>query len=181
MTNYRYLSRWNFLLNRPIGGEGWIDDNEARRRYESGSGLFAIVDSDAGDGVAVPKFVIEVSPSRTAPAIRSTFLNNAASIVEMIDYKFVDGRLFKWLDLNYEYPDETTKYGQDESILILDGKIEPNGDGVLRVNDKSKPTVEKVSFRDVPVDDLWMPLPKFGEWENLANRNYGNVQLPGRA
>lgn len=33
VTDYSYLGRWNFLLNRPIADEGWIDEAEAQRRY----------------------------------------------------------------------------------------------------------------------------------------------------
>jgi hypothetical protein len=177
MTDYSYLGRWNFLLNRPIADEGWIDDVEAQRRYESGSGLFAAVDARARNGAA-PKFVIEVSPSKVDPGFRAIFLNDAASIVEVITYKTVDGRLFKWISVNYEYPDETTKYELDESTIIVKGKTSPSGDGLLTVNDKSKPTVEKISFRDVPTDDLWLPVPKFGEWANLTKRRSGSVHRP---
>ena len=176
MTNYRYLGSWNFLLNRPIASDGWINDAEAQRRYESGSGLFAVVDADAGNGVA-PKFVLEVSPSKVDPGFRAIFLNDAMSIVEVITYKTVDGRLFKWISVNYEYPDETTKYELDESTMIVKGKTSPSGDGLLTINDKSKPTVEKVSFRDVPVDDRWLPIPTFGDWRNLTNRRVSDAQI----
>ena len=177
MTDYRYLGRWNYLLDRPIGGQGWIDEAEAQHRYETGGDLFSIVDSRVGDGVA-PKFVVAASPSRTAPGFRATFLNDAKSIVEMIDYKTVNGRLFKWIFVNYQYPDETTKYQLDQSTMIVEGKTEPNGDGFLTINDKSKPTVGEISFRDIPVDDRWLPVPEFGDWENLTKGSFGDVHVP---
>ena len=180
MTDYRYLGRWNYMLNRPIGGQGWIDEAEAQHRYETGGDMFTIVDTDADDGVA-PKFVIAASPSKTAPGFRATFLNDALSKVEMVDYKTVDGRLFQWIFVNYEYPDETTKYRLDESTMILKGKTEPNGDGILTINDKSKPTVGKIRFHDIPVDDRWLPVPKFGDWETLTQRSFGDVHLPTTA
>jgi hypothetical protein len=99
----------------------------------------------------------------------------------VVDYKFIDGKLFKWIFYAYEYPDEITKYGEHESTVVVKGKTEPNGDGLLTINDKAQPTVEKITFRDIPVDDLWMPLPKFGDWEDLANPSFGNLPLPGRA
>jgi hypothetical protein len=177
MTDYRYLGRWNYLLNEPILDQGWIDDVDARHRYETGGDFFTVVDADAGDGVA-PKFVLAVSPSLVNAGFRATFLNDASSIIEVVDYKTVDGRLFQWIVVNYEYPDETTKYARIAATLLLNGKTEPNGDGFLTINDKSKPTVEKISFHDIPVDDLWLPVPKFGEWEDLTKHTPGNALLP---
>lgn len=179
-TDYRYLGRWNYLLNRPIESQDWIDEAEAQRRYETGGDFFTVVDAAADDGVA-PKFVIAVSPSRVAPGFRATFLKDALSIVEMVDYKTVDGRLFEWIFVNYEYLDETTKYRRGESTVIVEGKTEPNGDGILRINDKSLPTVEKISCRDIPVDHRWLPVPGFGEWETLTKRSFRDVHLPSAA
>jgi hypothetical protein len=158
MTGYRYLGRWNYLLNKPIGSQGWIDEAEAQRRYETGGDFFTVVDTDAGVGVA-PKFVLAVSPSRVT----------------------VGGRLFQWITVNFEYPDESTKYAMDDSTLTVRGKTEPNGDGFLTINDKSKPTVEKISFHDIPVDDLWLPVPKFGEWQDLTTRTPGDAHHPSAA
>jgi hypothetical protein len=180
MTDYRYLGSWNFLLNKPILGESWMDEAEARACYETGGDTFTVVDADASEGVA-PKFVLDVSPSRVDPRFRATFLNDALSVVEVVDYKTVDGRLFQWITVNFEYPDESTKYAMGESTLTVRGKTEPNGDGFLTINDKSKPTVEKISFHDVPVDDLWLPVPKFGEWEDLTKRTPGDAHLPSAA
>jgi hypothetical protein len=125
--------------------------------------------------------VLAVSPSRVTPGFRATFLNEALSIVEVVDYKTVGGRLFQWITVNFEYPDESTKYAMDDSTLTVRGKTEPNGDGFLTINDKSKPTVEKISFHDIPVDDLWLPVPKFGEWQDLTTRTPDDAHHPSAA
>lgn len=170
-NGYRYLERWNFLQNEPALDEGWIDEAEARERFQTRSSGFSFVNAEAGDGTVVPEFVI-VASVESLLRFRCQFLNPAGSVTRVIDYKDVDGRLFKEQVIDYRYPDDKNRYPLRASTLTYTGVFETNGYGAVVINDKSQPTAQTREYRDVPVEGNWMPVPAFGEWENLTKPDY---------
>jgi hypothetical protein len=101
------------------------------------------------------------------------FLNPAGSIWRIINYKNEDGRLFKWDVADYRYPDDAKRYGRDECTMLLTGKFNPDGTGSLTVNDKSKPTIDRLSMDQVDVSGHWLDRPEFGNWAQLVDPELG--------
>lgn len=175
MPRYKYFDKWNQLLNQPIlvSPYGWVEESAARHRYEESFEFFCVVNGGAGDGVVVPEFVLGVSPGEEGPSIRVRFFTPGGAIYRTIDYKTVDGRLFKWIVRERTYPDLTSKFTLSQATSMVEGTFEPDGYGSVRFSDKSQPTTQFREFRGVPVDSHWMPIPAFGDWQNLTNPDFG--------
>jgi hypothetical protein len=186
-SSYAYLGRWNDWLNKPVSDESWIDEDEARRRYETEPAAFEIVPAtlrseldrlDLAQSesprtpVDPPRWVIRVSAG-SGYRFKVTFLNRAGSVWRSIDYKQIAGRLFKDGVWEYTYPDEDRLYPQDRSLVTMQGIFNPDGSGSAMINDKSSPTIDRLSMDQVDVSGHWMDVPAFGEWELLTDPDYG--------
>ena len=179
MGDYAYLGRWNYKLNKPALGEEWISEDAARQMYEAQQGKFdvvplAIADGQGGEPRPVPPWVL-TAYAKGPLAFRVTFVNPVGSIWRMIDYKDVDGRLFKWVVVDYSYPDTTSRYRLDQNTMVVDGSFNPDGTGSLTINDKSKPTVDRLSMDQVDISKHWMDRPPFGAWEQLTDPEFGTT------
>jgi hypothetical protein len=175
--SYAYLGRWNYKLNKPILGEEWISEEEARRAYEERTRMFDIVAAEIAQRQTeqprpTPAWVL-TSFADGPTAFNATFVNRVGSIWRIIEYDNQDGRLFKATVLEYTYPDETHRYRQDECTMLLTGGFNPDGTGSLTVNDKSKPTIDRLSMDQVDVSRHWMDRPEFGNWEHLTDPEFG--------
>src|SRR5690606_10251237 len=76
--------------------------------------------------------------------------NAAGSISRITGFRLYDGRLFH---------DEVIDYGTSK---VISTNVEPG-----------KETLEE--YRGVPIDSYWAERPVFGEWEKLADPNYGDA------
>lgn len=51
--------------------------------------------------------------------------------------------------------------------------MKPDGTGFLTINDKSRPTVERLSIDQIDVSGNWLDYPAFGDWHVLLDPDFG--------
>lgn len=171
MPQYRYMNQWNELTLRPVASEPYLDEAEARARYEGGGDAFEVIpEPDAATGV--PAWSMRVYTGDGA--FRVQHYNAAGSISRVTGFRRYDGRLFHDEVIDFFYPDQENRYDQSESTAHVTAYIKPNGTSkVISTNvEPGKETVEE--YRGVPIDSYWAERPVFGDWEKLADPNYGD-------
>ncbi|WP_448058441.1 hypothetical protein [Cellulomonas hominis] len=112
------------------------------------------------------------------PGVRVRFFTPAGSLWRLIDYKYIDGRLFQQANVTYTYPDDTHRYDEDESTILVSARFKPDGSGSIEINDKSQPTVQRTRFKDADFSTFWMDWPAFEDWDQLANPDFGTPDHP---
>lgn len=174
---YAYLGRWNYSLHKPVLDREWITEDEARAGLEAG-----IIRCDI-----VPGYVQGHEHERPRPrtpwvitafgsgamGFSVDFLTSGGSIARILEYKNVDGRLFLGSVTDYTYPDEDRYYRQSECTKFIYGITKPDGSGFLTINDKSQPTVVRLSIDQVDVSGNWLDRPAFGDWHVLLDPDLG--------
>ena len=177
MAEYAYCGSWNAKTRKPLAGEDWLSPEEARSRYEgSVAAQFSVVDAGSTIPGAVSPFVIVFSKSLESLGVRTKFFNAAGSEWRAIDYKYIDGRLFKWIVREQTYPDDENYYKFDGATSYREATFLPDGHGSLGVDNK-KPGEQPVlaEFRDIPVESYWLDVPAFGNWDQLADPDFGDT------
>ena len=162
---YKYLQRWNFKMNQVIMNEPFLDEDEARARYEGRREWFTIVPDvpGIGEGSVVPEFVIEVAVA--APDFKVFFLHPSGRYRRVTFFRNIDGRLFNADVSDYFYEGEPQR--GDDIKAIASGVFEPDGTGRVIFRNHVTREQEVREFRDVPVADRWLDVPAFGEWAPL--------------
>ena len=169
-----YAERWNEVRRTAIR-DSWLTENEARRRHIEGE-LFLAIDARRDDvGELRPRWVMGIGRS----GVRVQFFTpGGGSIRRLIDYDARDGRLWRWITIDYVYPDDETFHEQFECRTMYTSSFEPDGTGTVDIDDKAKPMVDRARLTDAPVAGFWMGWPEFGHWDQLADPEYG---VPPRA
>ena len=162
---YRYLQRWNFLLNKVILEEPFLDEQVARERYEAHKDWFTVVPDvpGIGEGQVVPDYVIEVMVA--APEFKVFFLHPSGAYRRVTTFSNIDGRLFAGDVSDYFY--DGVPEADSEPLSIAGGQFTPDGGGKVVFQNLKTREREVREFRDVPVADRWLDVPKFGAWEPL--------------
>lgn len=165
-----YVGRWNTKLRRPIPGFDWLSPEEAARRYTSKRGDLAVVEGYRdSDGDLRPRWVIGVAHN----GARVRFFTPGGSIWRSTDYDAREGRLWRWITTEYAYADDDSFHRQNESVHMYRAKFEPDGSGFVEFTDVAISTVEVARMTEAPVSGFWMDWPEFGEWDLLADPDYG--------
>jgi hypothetical protein len=178
-AEFAYVEQWNDMTNSPIGGATWISEDVARDRYRAKR--FDVVPGSAREGqrhdppIAVPWVV--TAWSEGVSAFTSVFYTPGGSVRRTIEWKDEGDRIFKWIVVDYTYADDTQRHSEWECAMIVKGKFNPDGTGTLTINDKSKPTVDRLSMDQVDVSGNWLDRPAFGEWGPLMDPGAGS--MPG--
>src|SRR5690606_8582973 len=172
MPTYLYMNQWNPKLLRPMGEESYLEEAEARSRYETGGDAFEVIpEPDAVSGV--PAWSMRVYTGDGSFTVQH--YNAAGSISRITGFRLYDGRLFHDEVIDYFYPDQERRYKQFHATAHVTAYIKPDGTSkVISTNvEPGKETLEE--YRGVPIDSYWAERPVFGEWEKLADPNYGDA------
>lgn len=169
---YAYLGQWNSSTASPVPDNGWISAEEARQRFDEGTRRFDVVpasthDAQGSGGPAVPPWVLTCWEGGRACTV--SFLTAGGSAWRVVEYEEEDGRLFRAVVHEYTFPDQEGRYRPKEAQLKTRGTFRPDGTGTVTVDDKSSPTVGRLSLDQVDVSGNWMPVPAFGAWELLTD------------
>ncbi len=167
-----YCERFDPLRFEPVAP---LDEVEARRRYVEGP-TFTVVLPD--DDTAVPRAVLEVDAG--ASRVMVTFLGVRGAVGTTYLFRRRGERLFfEQIDV-YGYPGEdvvaeldvdlavATPYSPSNVVRHEQFWFRPDGVGRRTLDDAGRPTIEAEDRRDVPVDDLWEPVPEFGDWSSIG-------------
>lgn len=185
MTIVRYTERWNNLLMRPAGGCSWLAPKTARDLYETKPGPGVMVvggteDPQTGDLVA--RWVLGFG---TSSGVRVQLFNEHGTLTRVIDYDGIDGRLWRWVTIDYLYKNDTQRWSQRESILTIDTTVRPDGQGYFSTVDKQdssspRPVRESMEIEVPVLDSYWVDLPAFGDWGRLADPGPSAWEIAGR-
>lgn len=165
-----YAGRWNEHLRKPVKGYDWLTVEDAAARYAAREAFVAVDGTRAPDGELRPGWVLGFGRQ----GVRARFFTpNGGSIEQSTDYDDRDGRLWRWITVRYLYPDDSRFYREFESVAMYTAEFEPDGTGHIDFEEKSKDTVDRARMTDAPVSGFWLDWPRFGQWEDLADRDYG--------
>jgi len=179
---YAYLGRWNYSLHKPVPDESWITEDEARSGLEAGVIRCDIVPAevytrrDETPRPSSPWVITAFGGGATGFSVN--FLTQHGSIRRIVDYDNVDGRLFMGSVIDYTYPDDARWYAQYDCTQLFYGILKPDGTGFLTINDKSRPTVERLSIDQIDVSGNWLDYPAFGDWHVLLDPDFGARPTP---
>lgn len=165
MADVLYTTRWNILTRRPIAEHSWITEEEARRRYEANEGV-EIVEAAERDERGNPRARWVIG---AYAGFRVQFLSPAGSVLRLVDWDLIDGRLWRWVTVDYNYPDDNRRYEMAESLLTIKTSARPDGTGSMSVSNKELEQTDVTHFSDVATDSYWMDVPAFGDWDRLTD------------
>jgi hypothetical protein len=178
-TDYAYVEQWNAKVSLPILDKEWITEDTAREQYQSRR--FDVVPGFVLEGQEqeprVPAPWVLTVWSEGVSAFTSVFYTPGGSVFRTIEWKDEGERIFKWIVVDYTYADDDAPHRLSDSTMIVNGKFNTDGTGTLTINDKSKPTVDRLSMDHVDVSGNWLDRPVFGEWEPLLDPGLGT--MPG--
>ncbi|GAA4625856.1 hypothetical protein [Cellulomonas oligotrophica] len=172
----RYADYWT--EERANSATTWLDVEEAKRRYETGDAAFTALVWPRGSEVrGRPRCAINFGQSRR---VRVVFLNEHGSRVKTVEYDWRDGRLWRWITTDYEYPNDERRYAFDRATERVTATFEPNGDARVEIVDRVAAPQEKqvITFEDAPVQNFWLDRPPFEAWGDLLNPEYGIPDPP---
>lgn len=179
MLMYAYLGAWNSRTKKPIAEEGWITPAEAQTKYDELTGHFEVVpysvfEGQSADPRPATPWTVRFH-SEGVWRFSSTFFDDHGSIYREISYKLVEERLFKAsvVEYGHVYGPGDGRHDRAQSTSLTRGRFAPDGTGTLEINDKSQPTVERLSIDQIDVSGHWLDVPAFGEWAALADPDFG--------
>jgi hypothetical protein len=165
---YAYATGWNEMTYRPVLGEVWLTEDQAREQFEAAPSYFQVLDPIALNGEA-PSFILEIRSAATG-RLASHRYNSAGSIMVKADLRPENGRYFLDQVRSWTYPDAETRYSMSGSTSITTVTFEPDGTGTFTLKDKLEPANSmRMEARDIPVEDNWVDRFGFGEWDVLRN------------
>lgn len=168
-----YTTKWNDLTRRPIAGHRWLSTQEAQAAWDAGAAV-GIEAVDAAhrdpDGVPLPRWVLG---GAATGGIRVQFFTPGGSIHRSTDFDDRDGRLWRWISVNYIYPDQTNRYFEPDCLEMITEEFNPDGTGRISYDIKTEPTVTVHNLTGAPVHGFWLDRPPFGHWTDLTNPDYG--------
>ncbi|MGG5259266.1 hypothetical protein [Phycicoccus avicenniae] len=163
---YRYGQRWNSRRAHPVDE---IDEDTARAWFEAKEPWFSVTALDTPES-RVPRYTLEIAPAKAFVRVHTYY--PSGSLLAGHDY---DGghdphgqRMFLETATFYSYPDIATLYNRTDMSAKVQYRTRP--DGYVRVGAYRADTrrEEVTEYRDVPVDDLWVPaLTEFGDWDRF--------------
>jgi hypothetical protein len=152
-----YCQRWNFGMVRPIDP---LTVEQARRRDTTGK-LYTVALGDPAD----PDVVLEIT--RPDIIVVNFFDKLGRKSVAYYWRRTEDNRMFLRTIRRWQYGDDSA-WGLSEAELIEEVAYEPNGIVHHDIRDEKAHERRRVSYRDVPLDINWEPIPEFGDWASIA-------------
>jgi hypothetical protein len=171
-----YTTRWNGITRRPVAGHEWLNDQAARKLYESKD--LEVVDASRrdADGTPKPRWVIGISQS----GVRVQFFDEQMNTWHMVDWDRVDGRLWRWLTYDWEYSDATRHWEQKDATLDAEAMVRPDGNGDIEVQDRRTGQTFETEFSGRASEAFWLDYPEFGGWSALAEPGPSAYEVAGR-
>ncbi|UZN03053.1 hypothetical protein [Cellulomonas sp. S1-8] len=170
MSEVLYTTRWNDLTRRPVAGHGWLTPDEARRRYTDEALGLEIVDASARDEEGTPRPLWVIG---AYGRFRVQLFTPGGAVARSVDWDLVDGRLWRWVTVEYVYPDDHTPYLESHATLELTTTARPDGAASFSVRDEASGETHVTQFADVATDGYWLDVPVFGEWGPIVNATLG--------
>jgi hypothetical protein len=165
-----YTTRWNDLTNRPSADHDWIDEGQARDRFERNEFIDVVESSTIGsDGLVYPRWVMGIAGLRgVAGGARLEFHDGQGSIWRAVDYQIVQGRLFRFNVADFDYSTDQQRWEMSEATAGVEVTVDPDGTGTVE-RWEAGGDQELTEFTGLDVSDHWLEVPAFGDWDALAD------------
>ncbi len=165
---YIYGTRWS---GNKRGMLKSLTEDEARQRFdglvEQPHHWFSVAAMRDGAGPhAAPEFVLEVLPH--AEFIGVQFLDQHHSKRFSYGFRKSDSRMFMESVVEHRYADDTSFHRMNESRLVEEMVIRPDGYVKQFVNDYTTNETHISEYRGVDVSGNWEKVPVFGDWEGFG-------------
>ena len=176
-TEVRYTTQWNPMTRRPIAGHEWLDQASARALFEAGGDL-NVVDAARtdDDGLPQPRWLLGIGSSGR---IRAQFFDEHGSVVRLVDYDRVDGRLWRWVTVDYTYPTDSERHNLSDVTVETEAAVRPDGHGHLSTENATTGQESRLQFSDGGRDEYWVPVPEFGDWAALSKPGPSAQEVAG--
>jgi hypothetical protein len=120
----------------------------------------------------------------TSAGVRVQFFTPLGTLWRLIDYDFVDARLWRWITVDYQYPSDSKHWQQNEFAREIETSVRPDGTGDFTIVDTTDPTSTPTTSSvpiEVPVrDSYWLDRPAFGDWDRLADPGPSAWEVAGQ-
>lgn len=172
MIEYAYATEWNDWTGRPTADNRWLSESEARALYERNRPIevVRVAKRRESDGAVRALWVMGFAGKA---GVRVQWLSPKHSVWRLNDYSYIDGRLFRSKTTDYAYPDDERRYDLNESTAMRQLFLRPDGTGGATSDLKSAPVIQRAKVENYRTDNLWLDYPEFGQWEELADFNFG--------
>ena len=138
----------------------------------------------------LPTFV--VAPTRRAAdkvergigisgGVRVSFFD-AHTIWRQVDWDLIGGRLWRWITIDYSYPDQAQTWRHGDAISSVETHLWPDDTGKIVVHDRRTPRAEGCSVTQLSgrsSDRYWLERPTFGDWDALADPGPSAYEVAG--
>lgn len=184
MTSHvMYTTSWNFLLDRLPRGHNWISNDEAREMYDRKTGPVVIDATTRGpSGDPEPRWVIGLKGGTP----RVTFVDDTRSIWRQVDWKYIEGRWWRWITYDNEYLNSSHKWAQYEAEYMLKAVVMPDDTGRIEIAEgengprgSDNAPVFTMRFTNRAADSYWIDIPQFGDWAPLTDPGSSTYEVAG--
>lgn len=188
MTVYRYANEWNDQTLRPKRSEPYLEESEARERYENGGKSFDVI-PEPDPSTGIPAWAMRIFTGDGA--VKVTHYDARGTVTRITGFRRYepgadapvtgggsgDARLFHDEIVDYFYPESDERQFEFQSSSSITAYIKPNGTSKVIYQDVEPGKQTTAEYRDVPVESYWADRPAFGEWAALADPNYGDSDI----
>jgi hypothetical protein len=177
-----YTTRWNDWTRQPMPGHSYLDEAAARALWDRGELLLVVDGSRRGPaGEVQARWLFSALKGDGA---RCVFYTPAGSVWRRVDYRLIDGRLWRWIVTDWQYPDDDRLYSDSKALFRIKGRLDVDGTGYVDFFDEKVGKGNITKFRDYPFPaGYWMDPPQFGDWSRLADPDNGtdgqDFRMPG--
>ncbi|PFG19290.1 hypothetical protein [Serinibacter salmoneus] len=173
---WRFCGMFNYRLQSAVPNDselGWIDEGEARRRFHVPVRRVTLV-PPVDEATGIVPFFITVTPGED-PSFTVSRQEAVAPGVGVVTseswWKNVGGgRLFQDIAVVWEFGEYNPELPVAAHRAVREWHAYNNEDGTGRVEEHGlvAKTFTEARRTDVPVADLYLPVPAWGEWESLV-------------
>ncbi len=154
-----YCEQWSVTLAQPVEP---LTVEEARLRDQAGGEWYTVVLGDA----TKPDCYLEIAWENDHIGV--WFLDDRMRRWTNYSFKKVDDeRMFLWVVTTYSYPRRAGRALSDASAME-ETTYKPEGIAIREVTDFTTDKVMREEYRDVSVDNLWEPVPAFGDYRSIS-------------
>jgi hypothetical protein len=177
VVEWRYCGRFVYKSQNayPDPDLSWIDEDEARRRYHDPSKRLTVV-APVDEATGIVPWYIAVTTGEF-PSFTVTHQQLPGVPLSQTWWKNLgDGRLFGDQADIWSYPPAEEMLYRSQGLALVHATVFNNEDGTgrLSMREKGNP-VETTADRRFDPAPLYLPVPEWGQWEELAH-----AELPGK-
>jgi hypothetical protein len=158
-----YCESWNGRRNR-VGIP--LTEDEARARNASGDTFYAVLPPRPGGWHPVLVAVVWKNEW-----VQVQYYDQFGREYLSYGFKRHDAGMFLQTVWMWDYADDNPDARLNDAVRIETFTIRPDGFVTHEVKDKVTHEKTTTRYSDVPVDDMWEPVPEFGDYTSIAELN----------